>query len=284
MFRALILISVGMIISYGYGYLLTNSLWLFKGMTPEQKGVFGDSWGAFTSIFSALGFCGVLWTIKLQTDATKKLEDDSKNREESERLRDFENSFFNLLNILQTIIKDMNIPEGKNSRGREGRSVFSYRYTRFKIHCQSEYEFENIKHLEKEKFSLEDEKKLFAERFENYFSNKSNNFSHYYRYLYNLFRFVDNSFINEDNKKKYANILRAQISNNEMMMLFYNGISRHGLKFKYYIEKYSIFDNLPVEKMISDAHVLFYDAPAWGENNDALLLINSAKMKQLIDC
>ncbi|RCX05887.1 MULTISPECIES: putative phage abortive infection protein [Kosakonia] len=282
MFRALILISVGLIISCGYGYLLTNSLWLFKGMTPEQKGLFGDSWGAFTSIFSALGFCGVLWTIKLQTDATRNIENDSKNREESDKLRDFENSFFNMLNILQTIIKDMKIPAGKNSKGREGRSVFSYHYLRFKIHCQTEYAFDDFKHIDENIFSLNNERDLFTERFANYFKGKSNNFSHYYRYLYNLFKFIAESSINDNAKKKYANILRAQISNNELMMLFYNGISKHGLKFQFYIEEYSIFDNLPIDRLISDAHVLFYDLKAWGENRDALLLLESAKLKRLI--
>ncbi|MDK1234414.1 putative phage abortive infection protein [Cronobacter turicensis] len=282
MFRALMMISIGLAISYGYSYVLTNDIWLFEGMTLEEKGGFGDSWGAFTSIFSALGFCGVLWTIKLQMDATKKIEKDSRNRFESEKLRDFENSFFNMLTILQTIIKDMNVPAGRNTISREGRAVFTYHYRRFKVYCETEYEIEEIKHINDKEFSLQTDIYLCAERFQKYFKRRSSNFSHYYRYLYNLFKFIDESSIDDSSKKKYANILRAQISNYELMMLYYNGISKHGLKFRSYIEEYSLFDNLPVDRLISDVHVLFYDAKAWGENVDALSLIELAKLKKLI--
>jgi len=206
MFRALFLISVGLLISYGYSYLLMHSIWPFEGMTPEQKGVFGDSWGAFTSIFSALGFCGVLWTIKLQTDATQKIEKDTKKRDESEKLRDFENSFFNMLNILQTIINDMKVPAGKQTKGRYGRAVFTYHYLRFKSHCEYEFDIDDIADIDHGTFLLQQEKMFFAGRFEKYFKRRSSNFSHYYRFLYNVFKFIDESSIDDENKKKYANI------------------------------------------------------------------------------
>ncbi|MBD3706806.1 hypothetical protein IE983_06840 [Enterobacter hormaechei] len=101
-------------------------------MDSAEKGVFGDSWGAFTSIFSALGFCGVLWTLQLQREATRKIEMDSLKRDESEKLRDFENSFFNMLSILQTLIKDMRVENSSGRKLAEGRHVFLYFYKNFK--------------------------------------------------------------------------------------------------------------------------------------------------------
>jgi len=105
MFIFFILIFTILFFAYLYGDAIFHSSWPFENMSLADTGTFGDSWGAFTSIFSALGFCGVLWTIKLQSTATKHFELESKKRECSERLRDFENSFFNMLNILQVIIK-----------------------------------------------------------------------------------------------------------------------------------------------------------------------------------
>ncbi|NWC66225.1 hypothetical protein, partial [Cedecea sp. P7760] len=130
MIRFLILISAFFV--FGYGYAISHDVWPFEGMDANQRGVFGDSWGAFTSIFSAMGFCGVLWTIKLQMDATKKLEDDAGRREQAEIVRDFENSFFNMLNILQEIIRDMKVSNSEKKNVAEGRHIFLYFYKSFK--------------------------------------------------------------------------------------------------------------------------------------------------------
>ncbi|HFZ1027064.1 TPA: hypothetical protein ACIJR6_005214, partial [Klebsiella aerogenes] len=156
MIRLLMLISA--IFGIGYGYAISHDVWPFEGMDANQRGVFGDSWGAFTSIFSAMGFCGVLWTIKLQMDATKIIEDDSRKREEAEKIRDFENSFFNMLNILQTLIKDMRVENSSGKTLAEGRHVFLYFFRRFKKEIRQKYgillDFELSDEIEVKKASL----------------------------------------------------------------------------------------------------------------------------------
>ena len=156
MIRLLMLISAVFVI--GYGYAISHDVWPFQGMDANQRGVFGDSWGAFTSIFSAMGFCGVLWTIKLQMDATKKLEEDSSKRDEAEKIRDFENSFFNMLNILQTLIKDMRVESTSGKTLAEGRHVFLYFFRRFKKEVRKKngtlLDFDSSDYLEVKKASL----------------------------------------------------------------------------------------------------------------------------------
>ncbi|SNY59852.1 putative phage abortive infection protein [Enterobacter sp. CC120223-11] len=277
MFRLVIVICLSLI--FLYGYALINDLWFFEGMDATEKGVFGDSWGAFTSIFSALGFCGILWTLKLQIDSTRKIEMDASKREESEKLRDFENSFFNMLTILQTIIKDMRVGGDEKKINKEGRSVFTYYYARFKKMYISKYPVDDVDYLDATEFSLGREKKMLSDSFEFYFRGRSGNFSHYYRYLYNTFKFIDDATVSDAVKKRYANILRAQISNYELLILLYNGNSRHGFKFSYFFEEYSVFDNLPVDKLISNAHVLFFNEKAWGDNADAVSVYKTAREK-----
>ena len=103
-----------------------------------------------------------------------------------------------------------------------------------------------------------------------YFRNRAQNLSHYFRYIYNMFKIIHESDLSNVNKKKYANILRAQLSNYELLMLFYNANFVHGKKFKVYMNLYAILDNLPAEKLINKKHVAFYDKEAWGDNLDAL--------------
>ena len=132
MIRFIILISV--VFVFCYGYALSHDIWPFEGMDENQRGVFGDSWGAFTSIFSAMGFCGVLWTIKLQMDATKKLEDDAKKREQAEKVRDFENTFFNMLNIIQSLISGMQVVDRPHKKYLLKEGAFFYIFIKILKH------------------------------------------------------------------------------------------------------------------------------------------------------
>lgn len=79
---------------------------------------------------------------------------------------------------------------------------------------------------------------------------------HYFRHLYRVFKYIDEApiFVNDKNKKyEYACIMRASLSQYELIMLFYNCLSSNGReKFKPLIEKYAIFNNLRVELLATD--------------------------------
>ncbi|MBV7440756.1 putative phage abortive infection protein [Weeksellaceae bacterium TAE3-ERU29] len=51
---------------------------------------------------------------------------------------------------------------------------------------------------------------------------------HYYRHLFHIVKFISNSSIEESEKMKYLRVLRAQLSNYEQIMLFYNWLSEYG--------------------------------------------------------
>lgn len=160
MFKTL---SCALLVIFGiclaYGYLIFNADAYFQEADFAKTGNFGDSWGALTSIFSALGFCGVLITLKLQNDAMSKIDSESKKRDESEKMRDFENSFFNMLNILQTIIKDMRVGGDDKKVKKEGRSIFTHYYSRFKNDCLGKGDIEHLEYIEENDFSREHEMK-----------------------------------------------------------------------------------------------------------------------------
>ncbi len=76
-------------------------------------------------------------------------------------------------------------------------------------------------------------------------------FDHYFRYIYRILKFVDESEHLEKKKKyideryKYTSILRATLSPYELVFLFYNGLFYE--KSKYYLEKYTMLKNLRPE-------------------------------------
>ena len=70
-----------------------------------------------------------------------------------------------------------------------------------------------------QKQSLDFTNQIYSE-----FYNKFNSdLGHYFRNLYHIFKFIKNS--EEKDKNGYASILRSQLSNDELLLLFYNGIS-----------------------------------------------------------
>ena len=88
--------------------------------------------------------------------------------------------------------------------------------------------------------------------------------SHYYRTIYHIFKFIENSDIK--NKKQYSSIARAQLSSYEQILLFYNCLHQNGLKkFKPLIEKYSVFKNIDESLLLNIKHLDEYKKGAYGE-------------------
>lgn len=73
--------------------------------------------------------------------------------------------------------------------------------------------------------------------------------SAYFRNMYNAIKFIDeDEFLSDDEKYKYVAIYRAQLSNPELYILFFNLISPFGKKWKEnnYVEKYKLIKDLPL--------------------------------------
>ncbi|MAK30342.1 putative phage abortive infection protein [Acinetobacter sp.] len=74
--------------------------------------------------------------------------------------------------------------------------------------------------------------------------------SAYFRNMYNLIKMVDESnFLDQKEKENLIKIYRAQFSNAELYIIFFNVISRFGRKWinNQYIEKYELLKNIPFE-------------------------------------
>lgn len=68
-------------------------------------------------------------------------------------------------------------------------------------------------------------------------------FGHYFRHLYHLIKFIDDSEISE--KNKYVSLIQSQMSNEELYLLFFNALSNYGYPKLYrLVSKYSLVENL----------------------------------------
>lgn len=231
--------------AFAYYYVaVVNTWWPITVATLQDKGQFGDSFGVFTSLFSALAFGGVLFTLWYQHQTLQQ------NKRDTD-IRHFESILFSLISAHNNVIQDMDI-HGTETKmlHAKGRDCF-YRY--FVRHLKPAY-----KRLKGEKPNG-DELELANSAYGTVWLRHRQNLSHYLRFLYNIFKFIDSSELPIDLKKKYTNIVRAQLSDYELLILFYNCLHKNGSqRFKPLIEKYSVFNNLQDDLLLNPIHRNFY--------------------------
>lgn len=112
---------------------------------------------------------------------------------------------------------------------------------------------------------------------------------HYFRYLYRIMKFVDESnYLDNgdsiENRYNYTCILRATLSPYELVFLFYNGLIYNNLKTL--IEKYSLLNNLRPEltaKSIRDYDMNYIESPEYDYYNYISGLEESVKIDYKIE-
>jgi Putative phage abortive infection protein len=102
-----------------------------------------------------------------------------------------------------------------------------------------------------------------TEFYEEFYSNHQSQIGHYLRNLCALFEFVANSDV--ENPRLYSNIVLAQLSTGEMLLLFYTGLSELGSnKLKPLIERFGLLEGLYKKNVIDPTHLELYKVEAYG--------------------
>lgn len=265
------LVTICILLFYGWTSYFME--WPFVDWSRDHLGQFGDSWGVVTSIFSAFAFIGVVFTVLSQNESLKKLKSDSIKQDNFLKTQRFETNLFQMLNLLQSIIKDMDIrAKGYNAVKYTGRDVFYFFYKKtFIKSCKK-------KHLnldwpifsEDSKFNY---KMQLGDEFNTLYQSRQQELGHYFRFLYNIFKYINQSNISGEDKVKYAGIVRAQISNYELLIIMYNCFTENGKYFIKYVEEYMLLDNISFNRMINKQHALLLPAKSFGAQASLLIEI-----------
>ncbi len=181
-------------------------------------------------VLTFLSFTALLFTIILQQREIHGAKEDAKvlqsqrhaDRLSSERMQ-FENTFFQMVSIHNTIVNSIDVDRGPSKNQLRGRECFQH----FRDVMQSFYDADG---------SPDELKKSLAAH-DHLWKSYQNDLAHYYRYLYNIIRFINESDVN---KLRYSRILRAQLSDFELLVLFYNGLFPLAAKFKEYVEFFTV--------------------------------------------
>lgn len=219
------------------------------GLACDQQGVFGDMFGASNAFFTGLSFTGVIIAILLQRQELKfQREELELTRKEMELTRDefiaqnetlvvqrFENTFFNLLHARNEMISNYEITFG-NSKFSDGQpEIFKGRQLLVKIYGNF---------LQHSGSSIEGYKTAYPNIYKN-----NQILSLMYRSLSQILKLVDEHVFSENisddfnTKKKYVDILRDQLTDQEIAFVLYECIiGEQSNLVKQYIEKYSFLE------------------------------------------
>ncbi|MFW3380575.1 putative phage abortive infection protein [Aliarcobacter butzleri] len=232
---------------FGYFYFSKHSLSWLSGEI-EELGQMGDFFGGtLNPILAFLSFCLLLITIKLQSkelkNSTEELAKSSlalAEQSKSLQLQNFENTFFNMINLHNEIIKNISleIKEKHQHIDFDGREIYYYSILDKKVALIEDKPyygknailrlFEILNTHIKNNIEKNNIFKLYNEFHIEY----DNNISHYFRNIYQILKFVNKQEILKDkdknkefqNQKFYTNILRAQFSSIEFTFLFINSL------------------------------------------------------------
>lgn len=235
----------------------------------NNKALFGDSFGAVNALISAFAFAGMIVAFILQRYELrlqrKELEAQRKEFEEQNntlRLQRFENTFFNMMELQQQIVNDLNatinvkewIEEDASdpSMGKIRKQVtqqYEYRGRSLFLHAfnQAEHDIETTtkgKYITVSGMRSVLQAKGLAE-YDEY--HTASYFDHYFRHFYRILKFIkqNSDWLSYDEQYKYTSMLRGTLSRYELVWLFYNGLTDNGYeKLKPLMEEYTMLKSL----------------------------------------
>lgn len=257
----------------GYGIVMSGN---------ENRGTFGDMFGAVGALFSGLAFAGVIVTMMQQSETLKLQREDLRNQTEAIMLQRqeiantnkelqeqnktivlqrFENTFFSMLEIQQEILNNITVfkeithisKSGKEEEKRinrdelHGRPAMSILWKNYCIAIRIDKEIGNP-----------------IQYFVKYLSDKQYTVP-YFRQVFQIITFVDRSnILTLEEKNSYICIIRDTLSSDEISLIFYYVISKNDYqRYKQLIEKYALFEHIGDSMLVSPNHRSLYDDGAY---------------------
>jgi hypothetical protein len=245
--KSIIGFAVLLIVFWGIGIWFPNVYVEYKGVDDNvySAGEFGDQFGGLNALNSGLAFIAVVVTFMWQYSAQKK--------------QQIENNFFKMLEFHRANYEKL------HSLVLNERQILSFNLIGVKVysrkHSDHEYRYLDFINL---MITQRTKDGAFFEVFSNHLEEAEDKYKqkklkvikqklledkpilgHYFRHVYHIVKYIDDKKeLTNDEKKIYGDILRAQLSDIEMALLFYNSLTEQGKKMREYIIKYRLIHNI----------------------------------------
>lgn len=211
-------------------------------------GTFGDFvGGVLGTTFSLVSVLLVIKTFKEQ----QKVSNQNSEQLEVQRFNDL---FFELLRLYQSEVNELCGQKdiGKRISSEKEKNKATIEVDEIKYNNKDFFDIEknDIKLKYRNRKSYEDNRKNAVKYYMLFFITNSTKMGAYFRTLYRIYDLIDDSNINENTKKNYLKIMRAQLTDSELFFIRYNAMTYYGYNFIHYINKYHILKHLPAFELL----------------------------------
>lgn len=268
---------IGVFLLFYFFYLLVKNEYDIHSLSNTLMEKLIESPGDFVG-----GIVGVFFTIvgSLLLFITLKYQrDEFRETQLTLAKQQFETTFFNMLSMLTEIRNSMSgdfIEENGEVRTFVSQSFIGHfldflqrKYQKYIVdydldgrieaYLQKVDANEDINQIEQSCLN-EEINKIYEGCYKQYQSQ----LGHYFRYIYNLIKFTIDNREGFKDDKKYIDLIQAQLSNDELALLFYNANSSKGMnsegiyQFKLWLENYQFLENLDEQSLLCRAHHILY--------------------------
>lgn len=238
------------------------------------------------------GLVGIFWSaagvILIYATFTKQKDLNEKQQ--------FETAFFNLLNNYNNLVNNAHDEVDKENNHTKleyyGRSFLSAVLSEFKTGLLSPFFWESLR-AKKEIPEIKEiseayirslteaawgatlwafcksrnydlSKEFVVFQYEFFYNKHSTQLGHIFRFLYNIFKFTIDERKTHHDEKRYIDLIQAQLSSDELGLLFYNALSNNAkttngeLRFYDWLDKYNFFENIDQSSLLNVKHYSYY--------------------------
>jgi hypothetical protein len=204
-----------------------------------QLGQAGDAFGSLNALFAGLAaalVAAAAYLQNLQLQQARRAYDE----ERRSRLKlEFESTFFKLLDLSRELTERVEAKsvapradiDDLTKHGAAALDFMASGLLKFAMHQHSDSPAAQASFLVH----------LYIMRV---YGRQPSSLGPYFRLLFQLFKVIDESSLDEQTKVRYANIVRGQISEGAVFLLALNGLTSRGFKFVYFIEKFGLLEHM----------------------------------------
>jgi hypothetical protein len=230
----------------GDGGIGCSTKWqLFLVSDPNEV---GDTLAGFAG---ALAFIWIIVTVAVQSIELQEQRKEISTTNSHFAKQNFDNLFFELIATHNSIVGSIDIRAVNASRIiHQGRDCFRYFYK------------ELIELTKAKRFYPSDSVDPYVEEYNTMYSKYSSDLGHYFRFVYNSLRAIEEASVSG---KEHKRLFRALFSDDELLLIFYNALSERGTKMIPLIESFAFFNNLPQERLLDPRHKKLFVPASFGE-------------------
>lgn len=217
-------------------------------------GTFGDFVGGILgTIFALIGTLMVIRTFRYQ----QKVTHENKKQLEAQRFNDL---FFELIRLYQaevnelcgqiSQIKSFKQKDSDSKTDKEGNVTLAKTEISYNDKDFFDYEKRRLQNSFRNRKSFQANSRESLKYYMLFYIENRTKIAAYFRTIYRIYDLIDSSKLDEDVKKNYLKIMRAQLTDSELFFIRYNAMSYYGNNFIKYINKYHILKHLPALEML----------------------------------